>query len=124
MAETIKTYRDLIAWQKAYALAKLVYGLASRLPEHERFGLIASIRRTAIAIPSQIAQGYGKGSTSDYLWHLKSARGHLYELDTQLLLCLDFQYITPDEYTPVKALLDETERVLAGLIRSLERNRT
>lgn len=121
VADTIKTYRDLIAWQKAYSLARLVYGLAARLPEHERFGLIAAIRRTAVQIPTQIAQGYGKGNTSDYLWHLKSARGHLYELDTQLLLCLDFEYIPSDQHEPVKDALDEAERVLAGLIRSIDR---
>ncbi len=121
MSDPIKTYRDLIAWQRSYDLAKHTYRIASKLPDHERFGLISSLRRTAVQIPSHIAQGYGKGNTTDYLWHLKSARGHIYELDTHLLLCVDFQYLTADQHEPVKSLLDESERVLAGLIRSLNR---
>ncbi|MGD9688451.1 MAG: four helix bundle protein [Phycisphaerales bacterium] len=121
MSDTIKTYRDLIAWQKAYDLTRRVYAAIASLPDHERFGMVASLRRTSVSIPSQIAAGYGKGSTSDYLWHLKSARAHLYELDTQLLLSFDLTYLNADQYSPLKSQLDESERVLAGLIRSLDR---
>ncbi len=121
MAEPIKSYRDLIAWQKAFDLGKRVYALAGGLPEHERFGLIAAIRRLAYSIASQIAAGYGKGNTGDYLWHLKHARGEIYQLDTQLMFAFDFKYLDTDQYEPVKSQLDESERVLAGLIRSLER---
>ncbi len=121
MGDAIKSYKDLIAWQRAYSLGKAVYALASALPDHERFGLIAAVRRNSYSIASQIAQGYGKGNTNDYLWHLKNARGDIYQLDTQLLFCLDYKYIPPAQYDPVKAQLDEAERVLAGLIRSLER---
>ena len=119
MGDPIKSYRDLIAWQKAYALGKHLYGLAGKLPEMERFGLIGSIRRGACSIASHIAQGYGRGNTSDYVWFLKQARGEIYMLDTQLLFALDFEYIPRDDYDGIKAELDESERVLAGLIRSL-----
>lgn len=119
MSEPIKSYRDLIAWQKAFALGKRVYGLAGSLPEHERFGLIAAMRRLSVSVASQIAQGYGKGNTHDYVWHLKAARGDLYQLDTQLLFALDFKHLKAEEYESLKAQLDEAERVLAGLIRSL-----
>lgn len=115
----IKSYRDLIAWQKAYALGKRIYAMATRLPEQERFGLITSLRRCAINIASHIAQGYGRGNTQDYVWFLKQSRGEIYQLDTQLLFTLDFEYIKEDEYRDVKQQLDESERVLAGLIRSL-----
>lgn len=119
MSEPINSYRDLIAWQKAYALGKSVYKLAGELPESERFGLIASLRRLSYGIASHIAQGYGRGNTGDYLYFLKQARGEIYQLDTQLLFSLDFGYLPTDRYQPVKAQLDESERVLAGLIRSL-----
>jgi four helix bundle protein len=119
MSEPIRSYRDLIAWQKAYALGKGVYSLAGRLPEVERFGLISSLRRLAYSIASHIAAGYGRGNTQDYVWFLKQARGELYQLDTQLMFALDFKYIPKDEYELVKGELDESERVLAGLIRSL-----
>ena len=119
MSEPIKSYRDLVAWQKAFLLGVAAHRMCSLLPEAERFGLAAQIRRTAIQIASHIAQGYGKGVTGDYLWYLKSARSGLYELDTQMLFAVEFQYFTQEQYQPVKSLLDESERVLAGLIRSL-----
>jgi four helix bundle protein len=115
----IKSYRDLIAWQKAYALGKIIYALAGKLPDVERFGLIASLRRLSYSVASHIAQGYGRGNTQDYIWFLKQARGELYMLDTQLLFALDFGYIERNDYESTKLLLDESERVLAGLIRSL-----
>lgn len=119
MAEPIRSYRDLIAWQKAYALGKSLYVLAGKLPDSERFGLIAAIRRFAVGIASDIAHGYGRGNTQDYLYYLKKARGDLYSLDTQMLFASDFRYITEEDYSGAKQQLDEAERVLAGLIRSL-----
>ncbi|CAG0967406.1 hypothetical protein PHYC_01059 [Phycisphaerales bacterium] len=118
MAE-INSYRDLIAWQKAYALGKHVYALASTLPDAERFGLVASIRRLSYSISSHIAQGYGRGNTQDYIWFLKQARGDIYVLDTQLMFALDFRYLEEQAYRKAKSELDEAERVLAGLIRSI-----
>ncbi|MFA6044000.1 MAG: four helix bundle protein [Phycisphaerales bacterium] len=115
----IKSYRDLVAWQRAYATGKAVYGAAAKLPESERFGLMGSMRRTAVSIASHIAQGYGRGNTQDYIWSLKQARGEIYQLDTQLLFALDFKYLPEPEYQSLKDRLDETERVLAGLIRSV-----
>jgi four helix bundle protein len=121
VAESIKSYRDLIAWQKSYALGLSVYSIAGRFPDSERFGLISSLRRTGTSVASNIAQGYGRGNTGDYLWFLKLARGELYQIDTQLLFATDLKYIEPDDYVRLKTQLDEAERVLAGLIRSLER---
>ena len=119
MSEPIKSYRDLIAWQKAFQLGCKVHVLAGTLPETERFGLIAQLRRDARLAASQIAQGYGRGNTGEYVWHLKQARGTLYGLDTELLFALEFGYVDENVYGAIKAELDESERVLAGLIRSL-----
>jgi four helix bundle protein len=119
LTEPIKSYRDLIAWQRAYSLGKSLYRLAGKLPEAERFGLMASLRRMSYSVASHIAQGYGRGNTQDYVYFLKQARGELYEIDTQLLFALDFKYYEESEYLGVKRELDECERVLAGLIRSL-----
>lgn len=116
---TINTYQDLIAWQKAFQLGLDIYLITENLPDHERYGLISQLRRGAIAIASNIAEGYGRGSKADYLRFLKIARGALYELDTQLLFADQLTYITRDIYKGVKEQLDESERVLAGLIRSL-----
>lgn len=119
MADTIRSYQDLIAWQRAFELGKAAYALAGKFPDFERFGLVSTIRRTSVNIASHIAQGYGRGNTQDYLWFLKQARGEVYVLDTQLLFALDFKYLDADAYDAIKSLLDETERVLAGLIRSV-----
>jgi len=114
----INSYKDLIAWQKAFNLGLRVHRAAGSLPDQERFGLISQLRRAAIFAPSYIADGYGRGGP-DYPRLLKSARGVIYEMDTQLLFAKELEYITPERYTPLKADLDEAERVLAGLIRSL-----
>lgn len=119
MSEPIRKYQDLIAWQRTYQLGLQVYRLAGEFPELERFGLIASVRRLAYGIASHIAQGYGRGNTQDYIYFLKQARGELYQLDTQMMFARDFQYLKDEAYTTTKAALDECERVLAGLIRSL-----
>ena len=118
-AGKISTYKDLIAWQKAFQLGLNIYQIAGNLPDHERYGLISQLRRGAISIASNIAEGYGRGSKTDYLRFLKIARGALYELDTQLLFTDQLTYINKDAYKGVKEQLDESERVLAGLIRSL-----
>ncbi len=117
----IRTYRDLVAWQRAYSFGMSVYRLAGKLPDHERYGLSSQLRRGAIAPASNIAEGYGRGSRRDSLRFLKIARGTLYELDTQLLFAVELEYLTTELYERVKAQLDECERVLAGLIRSIDR---
>jgi four helix bundle protein len=117
----IESFRDLAAWRKAFALGVTVHRLAGGLPECERFGLAHQLRRGAVSVASNIAEGYGRGSRSDYVRFLKIARGALYEVDTQLMFALEFEYIEQATYDDVKAQLDECERILAGLIRSLER---
>jgi len=119
VSDPIKSYQDLVAWQRAFTLGKALYALSGKFPDGERFGLMNAVRRGAYTVASHIAQGYGRGNTHDYVWFLKQARGELYQLDTQLLFALDFKYISDDEHRRVKQQLDEAERVLAGLIRSL-----
>ncbi len=113
----IKTFRDLVVWQRAMELAKEVYKATSILPDSERFGLSSQMRRAAVSIPSNIAEGYARQSHLDYLRFLKVARGSLAELRTQVLLAQELSFLrTQSNLLP---LIDETERILAGLIRSL-----
>lgn len=121
MSGEIRTYRDLIAWQRAFTAGMHAYRLTDQFPDRERFGLTVQIRRSAVSVASNIAEGFGRGSTLDYLRYLKIARGSLYELDTQLLFSVELGYLPQAEYAGLKERLDETERVLAGLIRSLDR---
>jgi len=114
----IKTFRDLIAWQKAMELAKQIYHLTGSMPEEERFGLTSQMRRAAVSVPSNIAEGYGRGSRTEYARYLRIARGSLMELQTQILLAEQLMLI--EVLDQCMKLLAETDRVLQGLIRSLQ----
>jgi len=119
--DPIKTFKDLIAWQKAMQLAKAVYKVTSLMPDSERFGLTSQIRRAAVSIPSNIAEGYARQSLPDYIRFLRIARGSLAELQTQLMLAGDLGFLKP--HSESDSLLDEADRVLQGLIRSLDHSR-
>lgn len=114
----IRTFRDLIAWQLGMRLAKAIYQTTRRMPREEMFGLTSQMRRAATSVPSNIAEGYGRGSTKDYLKHLRVARGSLAELSTQYELTIELEMLTSSD--PVWDLLEETDRVLQGLIRSIK----
>lgn len=100
------------------SLVGAVYRWSRAMPEGERFGLTNQMRRAAVSVPSNIAEGYGRGTRADYVRSLRIARGSLHELDTQLRLAVSLEMLKEDE--GVRSLLDETDRVLQGLIRSLE----
>ena len=117
MAQSIKSYRDLIAWQKSRDLALAVYKQTAKLPPEERFGLTAQTRRCAVSVPSNIAEGWGRGATQDYIRFLRNARGSLYELSTQIELCMRLEY--HGDWDAVTILSDDVRRLLHGLIQSL-----
>ena len=112
----VKSYTDLIAWQKSYALVLEVYRVTRSFHPDERFGLTQQIRRASVSIPSNIAEGYGRHTRGDYLRFLDIALGSTYELQTQLHLAHDLKY--HDEPAILDAVA-EVERILNGLIRSL-----
>ena len=115
----IRTFRDLIAWQLGMRFTKAVYQVTGRMPRSEQFGLTNQMRRAAVSIPSNIAEGYARQSTADYLKHLRIARGSLAEVSTQFELAVDLSMLTREKV--VIELLEEEDRVLQGLIRSLEK---
>ncbi len=115
----VRTHRDLIAWQKSMTLARVVYRVTSAMPDTEKYGLVSQMRRAAVSVPSNIAEGHGRQSRPDYLRMLRVARGSLMELSTQYDLSTSLRLIARDRET--EELLAETDRVLQGLIRSLER---
>jgi four helix bundle protein len=114
----VKTYRDLIAWQKAMHLAEEVYHITDHMPDNERFGLTSQMRRAAVSISSNITEGHGRETRPDYLRFLRMARGSLMELETQLILAERLRFIRLPQ--DLLAIQEETDRVLQGLIRSLE----
>ena len=101
------------------ALAIRVLRAANTFPKSEASGLASQVRRSAVSVPSNIAEGYGRGSRIEYVRFLRIARGSLFELDTQLLLARDMGYITVKGYESLLADWVEVSKVLAGLIRRL-----
>jgi four helix bundle protein len=114
----IRTYRDLIAWQKAMDLVRCVYQLTVQMPESERFGLTNQMRRAAVSIPSNIAEEYARQTTADYIKFLRMARGSMAELATQVEIAISLNMIKNTQR--LTALLEEVDRILQGLIRSLQ----
>jgi len=116
----IKCYRDLIAWQKAMDLSAAVYESTKQFPQTEMFGLTQQMRRCSVSVASNIAEGWGRGSTGDYVRFLRMARGSLCELETQLCLAERLKMIQEADNQPLLGRTSECSRVLQGLLDSIE----
>ncbi len=123
MSPKPQSYRDLVVWQKGIELAKLLYQLTARFPPDERFGLIAQIRRAAVSVPSNIAEGQARNTTGEFVQFLSHAEGSAAELDTQLHLSVELGFISAADAFPSLGLIDEIRRMLNGLRRRLHGDR-
>jgi four helix bundle protein len=112
-----RSYRELLAWQKAKALAARIYQATEQFPKPETYGLTSQIRRAAVSVPSNIAEGQGRLTPGEFCHFLGQARGSLLELDTQLAIAVDLNYLQPDRY---KALDEDTSQVLGLLNRPID----
>ena len=119
----LKNYRELKVWQKSYRLCLDLYRITKEFPKEERYGLTSQIRRAAVSIPSNIAEGYGRKTTADYVRFLYVAYGSICELETQLLLSGDLKYVNQEILKALKDDTEEVERMLKALIKSLENKR-
>ena len=115
----IKSYRDLLVWQKAIVLVTDIYKQTQSFPADERFGLTAQIRRSAVSVPSNIAEGYGRNSTGDYKRFLQMAVGSLYELQTQLHISNNIKLLTTEAHNPLVEKTTELDRMLYSLIHKI-----
>ncbi|MDD5055182.1 MAG: four helix bundle protein [Candidatus Peribacteraceae bacterium] len=109
------SYKDLRVWVKGRALVKIVYQLTKAFPKEELFGLTSQIRRAAVSIPSNIAEGSQRSSDREFANYVLIARGSIAELETQVLLSVDIGYLSNEHATPVLQLLDEISRMLHRL---------
>ena len=114
-----KSYRDLLVWQRSMDAVVRIYKLVNELPKDERFSLADQMRRAAISIPSNTAEGHGRHSTKSFIYHLRFARGSLAELETQVLLAVRLEYVGENRVEALLSELDEISKMLAGLVRSL-----
>lgn len=119
----MKTYRDLIVWQKSMTLVLKIYKESKDFPKEEVYGLTSQIRRSAVSIPSNIAEGYGRNSTNHYVRFLKIASGSLYEFQTQLEICFRLKYLNNQVFNEMNELSIEIEKMLTSLIRKVKESR-
>jgi four helix bundle protein len=116
----ISSYRDLDVWRIAMDLAEASHRLTRAFPKDELFALGSQLRRSAYSVPSNIAEGYGREHTAEYLRFLRIAQGSLKELETQILLAARFGYSSEPEVAVALDLADRVGRMLRALIRTLE----
>lgn len=119
MDTRIKSYRDLVVWQKAMDLVVMVYAVTKRFPSDERYGLTSQLKRASISVPSNIAEGYGRHSTADYIRFLQFALGSLNEVQTQLELASRLEFIGWDQMKDGLELCAEIEKMLVTLVKRL-----
>jgi four helix bundle protein len=112
----MKTYRDLIVWQKSMSMVLSIYCETKYFPKEEVYGLTSQIRRSAVSVPSNIAEGYGRSHFSDYIRFLQIASGSLYEFQTQLEIGFQLGYLNKEKYDVINSLSVEVEKMLSSLI--------
>jgi len=111
-----KEYTDLEVWQESRKLANLIYQLTKVFPKDELFGLTNQLRRCAVSVPSNIAEGCGRQTSKDTINFLHISRGSLYELETQCFIALDQQYITNEQFENIYKSIQSCKRLLNGFI--------
>ncbi|MDI9879854.1 four helix bundle protein [Flectobacillus longus] len=115
----IKSYRDLKVWQKGVDLVTLCYSYTSFFPKEEQYGLTNQMRRCAVSIPSNIAEGYGRSSSADYKRFLHMALGSLYELQTQIEIAKRLNYLTENAFFEIDSMSTELDKMLYSLIKKI-----
>ena len=114
-----RRHHDLLAWQRAIALVKLIYAETSRFPSHEAFALVSRMCRAAVSVPANIAEGAARNSSREFTRFLGIARGSLSELETYLVIARDLDYLGEGERT--EQVIDEVFRLLGGLLNAQKR---
>ncbi|MDB5260125.1 MAG: four helix bundle protein [Candidatus Nomurabacteria bacterium] len=115
------SYKELSVWQKSYQLTLDIYSATKKFPKEELFGLVSQMRRSAVSIPSNVAEGNGRFGRKDHLQFIRIAYGSGSELETQLLLSRDLKYVSEEEFKKLNILLDEVMRMLNKLASSLSK---
>ena len=112
-------YKQLIVWQKSISMVEMIYILVKCLPREELFGLSDQMRRAAVSIPSNIAEGHGRNSRKEFIRFLYIAQGSRAELETQPHICMRLGYLSAEQINPVLHVCSEIEKMLYSLIQSM-----
>src|SRR5882724_1496564 len=116
----VKSYQDLIAWQKAISLTKEIYTITSGFPKVEQYGLVSQMRRASVSIPANIAEGQARNTKGEFKQFLGIASGSLAELETLTILSGEFCYLSAESLSTLQPLQAELGKILNGLLKSLE----
>jgi len=116
----IESYKDLIVWQKGIELVNELYAITKKFPKEEIFGLTNQIRRAAVSVAANIAEGWGRNSTKNYIQFLRISRGSLYEIETMLVIANNQNYINEQIKSSLSQNINELGKMLNKLIKSLE----
>lgn len=116
---SVKSYRELLVWQKAMRLTEETYRLAKLLPREELYALSGQMRRAVVSVPSNIAEGQARNSTKEFVNFLSIARGSTAELETQLTICVRLKYLQQSQAGPALSLCSEVRKMLNALIGKL-----
>jgi four helix bundle protein len=118
----LRSYKDLLVWQKSMELNKLIYRHTAKFPKEEMFGLTSQMRRAAISISSNIAEGQARNSTGEFIQFLGIAKGSLAELETQIMLSHELKYFSKENSEALLSLTEEISKMLHGLQKKLRSN--
>jgi len=116
----IESFKDLFVWQKGIEVVNDIYKVTKHFPKEELYGLTSQIRRAAISIPANIAEGWGRGTTKNYIQFLEISRGSLYELDTLNIISNNLGYLNQENSSEIENKIFEIGRMLNALITKLE----
>ena len=114
-------YKNLLVWQKAVDMATDVYEITASYPLEEKYGLISQIHRSVISISSNIAEGAGRGSDSEFKYFLNIAYGSMYELETQLIISNNLHYLDTNNFETLSVQIEELQKMLYKLIQNLNK---
>ena len=117
----VTSYKDLLIWQKGIEIVKEVYVLSKKLPKEEVYGLTSQIKRSSISIPSNIAEGWRRNYTKSYVQFLKYSRGSLLELETQIIIAKELDFISDKQFDRVQNLITEESKMLNAFIKSIDK---
>ena len=117
----MKNYKELEVWKKSVGLALDLYKTTNEFPSSEKFGLTAQIRRAATSVPANIAEGWGRGTTKEYIQFLLIARGSLMEVETHVIISRGLNFLTERQSGDVQTQIQEVGRMLNGLIQALRK---
>ncbi len=117
---SIQTYKDLEVWKRSMELVKNAYLISGKFPKSEVYGLSSQVRRAAVSVPSNIAEGWGRSTTGLFIQSLRIARGSLMELETELIIAKELKYLPEEELIPINQLIIESGKMLNSLIHKLE----